>query len=378
MTRAITVKLLVGAVGGALLLVGCSGPQSEPSADTRTAGSGASSVTPSAAPTSASAKPTPTRRGRPKATELRDGLTTPWGLVALRNGGMLVSERDTKKILLLNGDAKDSLRTIDEAEPSGEGGLLGLAVTPDERQVFAYYTAAEDNRIVAMSFDGRTLGEPEVILDGIPKAQIHNGGRMVVGPDGHLYVGTGDSAESQLAQDRESLGGKILRITLDGKPAPGNPFGNEVFSMGHRNVQGLAFDEQDRLWACEFGSQSWDELNLIGEGNNYGWPLVEGSGEGDGLTNPKVVWETDEASPSGLAYWQGELWMAGLRGERLWEIPVDGTDTGDPVAHFEGRYGRLRSVVVSSDGQSLLLTGSNTDGRGDVQDGDDRLLQVRR
>jgi glucose/arabinose dehydrogenase len=309
---------------------------------------------------------------------LQDGLTSPWGLVALKDGSLLVSERDTKQILLVDGDGKDSLRTIEEAQPSGEGGLLGLAITPDERRVFAYYTATEDNRIVAMSFNGRTLGEPRVILDGIPKAQIHDGGRMVVGPDGHLYVGTGDAGESQLAQDRESLGGKILRITLDGEPVPGNPFGNEVFSLGHRNVQGLAFDEQDRLWACEFGSQIWDELNLIREGNNYGWPLVEGSGEGEGLTNPKVVWRTSEASPSGLAYWQGELWMAGLRGERLWEIPVDGTDTGDPVAHFEGEYGRLRSVVVSSDGQSLLLTGSNTDGRGDVQDGDDRLLQVRR
>ncbi len=378
MTRAVTFRLLIGAAGVALLLTGCTGSQSEPSAETHTAGSSPSSAPPSPASTSASATPAPTRRDQPEATELLDGLTTPWGMVALKNGSLLVSERDTKQILLVNGNAKDTLRTIDEAQPSGEGGLLGLAVTPDERQVFAYYSAAEDNRIVAMSFDGRTLGEPRVILDGIPKGQIHNGGRMVVGPDGLLYVGTGDSAESQLAQDRESLGGKILRITPDGKPAPDNPFGNEVFSMGHRNVQGLAFDEQARLWACEFGSQEWDELNLIGAGNNYGWPLVEGSGEGDGLTNPKVVWETDEASPSGLAYWQGGLWMAGLRGERLWEIPVDGTNTGDPVPHFEGEYGRLRTVIVSSDGQSLLLTGSNTDGRGDVQSGDDRLLQVRR
>ena len=306
------------------------------------------------------------------------GLTTPWGLAALKNGSLLVSERDTKQILLVNGGAKKSLRTIEEVEPGGEGGLLGLAVTPDERQVFAYYTADEDNRIVAMSFDGRTLGEPRVILDGIPKNQIHNGGRILLGPDGLLYVGTGDSADSELAQDRESLAGKILRITRDGQPAPGNPFGNEVFSLGHRNVQGLAFDDQDRLWACEFGSQEWDELNLIGEGNNYGWPLVEGSGEGDGLTNPKVVWRTTEASPSGLAYWQGELWMAGLRGERLWEIPLDGTDAGKPIAHFEGDYGRLRSLVVARDGQSLLLTGSNTDGRGDEEDGDDRLLQVTR
>jgi glucose/arabinose dehydrogenase len=388
-TWANTPRLLAGLAGGALLLAGCAGPQSEPSPDTRTAGAPPSSAAPSsaapssaapssAAPSRATATPAPTRRARPEAGELIGGFTSPWGLVALRDGSLLVSERDTRQILRVSGTAKEPLRTIEEARPAGEGGLLGLAVAPGERQVFAYYTAAEDNRIVAMSFDGRTLGEPRVILDGIPKASIHNGGRMVVGPDGNLYVGTGDAGESDLAQDRESLGGKILRITLDGAPAPGNPFGNEVFSMGHRNVQGLAFDEQDRLWACEFGSQDWDELNLVEEGANYGWPLVEGSGEGEGLTNPKVVWETGEASPSGLAYWQGELWMAGLRGERLWEIPVRGTDTGDPVGHFQGDYGRLRTVVVSADGESLLLTGSNTDGRGDADDGDDRLLEVRR
>jgi len=389
-TRAITSRLLAGAVCGALLLAGCSDPENEPSADTRTAGAEPSTAASSASPTSPSATSSPsatgspsasrspTRRGRPEAAELATGLTSPWGLVALQNGSLLVSERDTQRILLVTGETKRSLRTIEEVDPGGEGGLLGLAVSPDERRVFAYYTADDDNRIVAMSFDGRRLGEPRVILDGIPKDLIHNGGRILVGPDGLLYVGTGDSGESELAQDRESLGGKILRITLDGRPAPGNPFGNEVFSLGHRNVQGLAFDDQDRLWACEFGSQEWDELNLVEEGNNYGWPLVEGSGEGDGLTNPKVVWRPWEASPSGLAYWQGELWMASLRGERLWEIPVDGTDAGDPVAHFRGDYGRLRSVVAAADGQSLLLTGSNTDGRGDVEEGDDRLLRITR
>ena len=174
------------------------------------------------------------------------------------------------------------------------------------------------------------------------------------------------------------MGGKILRITTEGRPAPGNPFGDEVYSFGHRNVQGLAFDDEDRLWASEFGSQSWDELNLITEGGNYGWPLVEGSGQSDGMTNPKVVWRTSEASPSGLAYWQGQLWMAGLRGERLWEIPVDGAETGDPVAHFEGEHGRLRTVVVSSDGQYLLLTASDTDGRGNPVAGDDQLLRISR
>jgi glucose/arabinose dehydrogenase len=349
----------VGLLLAGLLLAACNGPDSQPSPDTRTAGS------PS------------TTDSRLPVTEVLPGLTSPWGMIALKDGTLLISERDTKQILRIDGSRKEPLRTINEASPGGEGGLLGLAITPDESRVFAYYTGAEDNRIVAMTWDGRSLGQPELILDGIPKSAIHNGGRMVVGPDGYLYVGTGDGAESERAQDKSSLGGKILRVTVTGAPAPGNPFGNEVFSYGHRNVQGLAFDDQGRLWACEFGSNDWDELNLIEKGKNYGWPLVEGSGEGDGLTNPKVVWRTSEASPSGLAYWQGDLWMAGLRGERLWQIPLHGTETGDPVAHFQGQYGRLRTVVVSSDGRSLLMTGSNTDGRGDARKGDDRLLQVR-
>jgi glucose/arabinose dehydrogenase len=361
----------------ALVLLGCSGPDSQPSPDTRTAGpSPTAGSARTAAPTTASA--TPSGGGRLQVSELLTGLTSPWGLVTLRDGTLLISERDTRQILRVNGSTKERLRTLEEVDPGGEGGLLGLAITADERRVFAYYTAAEDNRIVAMSWDGRSLGEPEVILDGIPKSGIHNGGRIQIGPDGHLYVGTGDAGESEQAQDKSSLGGKILRVTVNGEPAPGNPFGNEMFSFGHRNVQGLAFDEQDRLWASEYGSQEWDELNLIESGRNYGWPLVEGSGEGNGLTNPKVVWRTSEASPSGLAYWQGDLWMAGLRGERLWQIPVEGTQTGEPVPHFEGEYGRLRTVVVSRNGQSLLMTGSNTDGRGDVADDDDRLLQIRR
>ena len=381
-----------GALCAGLLLAGCGGPETQPIEEPRTAGVTPSSTPVTSAPPSAtvpsasvstvpttpSATPSPTRRGKPEAQPVLGGLTSPWGLVALKNGSYLVSERDTKKILLLRGDARDTLRTVDAAQPLGEGGLLGLAVTPDEKRVFAYYTAAEDNRIVSMSFDGRRLGEPQVILDGIPKAQIHNGGRMLVGPDNLLYVGTGDASESSQSQDKGSLAGKILRLTLEGRPARGNPFGDEVYSYGHRNVQGLAFDADGRLWACEFGSQEWDELNLIDEGDNYGWPLVEGSGEGEGLTNPKVIWKTDDASPSGLAYWQGELWMAGLGGERLWEIPVEGTDTKDPVGHFQGDYGRLRTVVVSSDGKSLLMTGSNTDGRGDAGRDDDQLLRVSR
>jgi len=373
------------AVGCALLaLSGCTRPGNEPSPETRTAAPTPASPAPPQSSDSASPRPTSPSpssvqsRGDPHAKVIATDLGAPWGLVPQKDGSFLISERDNRKIVRVKDGSTSTVRTIDEADPAGEGGLLGLAMTPDEKTVFAYYTADHDNRIVSMSWDGRDLGTPKVILKGIPKGFIHNGGRMVVGPDGYLYVGTGESGSGRLSQKKDSLGGKILRLRLDGRPAPGNPFDNEVFSYGHRNVQGLAFDDQGRLWASEFGQQTWDELNLIKKGADYGWPEVEGSGNVKGMTNPKVVWRTDDASPSGLAYWQGDLWMAGLRGERLWQIPLDGTKAGDPIAHFRGDYGRLRTVQVAADGNSLLLTSSNTDGRGDPTRDDDRLFQITR
>jgi glucose/arabinose dehydrogenase len=367
-----------------LLLAGCTNGANEPSPDTRTAGPTPASSAPPSSSDSVSPRPTSPSpstvqtRGDPRARDIASDLKAPWGLVPLKDGSFLISARDARKIIRVRDGSTSTVRTIDEADPAGEGGLLGLAITPDEKTVFAYYTAADDNRIVSMSWDGRDLGSPKVILKGIPKGFIHNGGRMVIGPDGYLYVGTGESGSGRLSQDKDSLGGKILRLRLDGRPAPDNPFDNEVFSYGHRNVQGLAFDDAGRLWASEFGQQTWDELNLIKKGANYGWPKVEGSGNVKGMTNPKVVWRTSDASPSGLAYWQGDLWMAGLRGQRLWQIPLDGTKAGDPVAHFRGDYGRLRTVAVATDGNSLLLMNSNTDGRGDPAGNDDRLFRITR
>jgi glucose/arabinose dehydrogenase len=374
---------LAAACGALLLITGCANSANEPSPETRTAGATPASPSPLSNPESRSPTPSPTPSsarppGKPRAREIASDLEAPWGLVPLKDGSFLISERDTRKIIRVRGSSTSEVRTIDEADPAGEGGLLGLAITENERTVFAYYTAANDNRIVSMSWNGRDLGAPKVILDDIPKGFVHNGGRMVVGPDGYLYVGTGESGSGRLSQDRDSLGGKILKLRTDGRPAPGNPFDNEVFSYGHRNVQGLAFDDDGRLWASEFGQQAWDELNLIREGANYGWPEVEGSARANGMTNPKVVWRTRDASPSGLAYWQGDLWMAGLRGERLWQIPLDGTDTDDPIAHFRGDYGRLRTVDVAIDGNSLLLSNSNTDGRGDPSGDDDRLFRITR
>jgi glucose/arabinose dehydrogenase len=367
-----------------LLLAGCTNAANEPSPDTRTAGPTPASSAPPSSSDSVSPRPTSPSpstvqtRGDPRAREIASDLKAPWGLVPLKDGSFLINERDARKIVRVRDGSTSTVRTIDEADPAGEGGLLGLAITPDEKTVFGYYTAADDNRIVSMSWDGRDLGSPKVILKDIPKGFVHNGGRMVIGPDGYLYVGTGESGSGRLSQDKDSLGGKILRLRLDGRPAPDNPFDNEVFSYGHRNVQGLAFDDAGRLWASEFGQQTWDELNLIKKGADYGWPEVEGSGNVKGMTNPKVVWRTNDASPSGLAYWHDDLWMAGLRGQRLWQIPLDGTKAGDPVAHFRGDYGRLRTVAVATDGNSLLLTNSNTDGRGDPASDDDRLFRITR
>ena len=235
---------LVAACGALLLTTACSGAANEPSAETRTAEpTAASSASPSNAPSSSPSSSGVASRGDPRATEIASDLAAPWGLIPLKDRSFLIAERDEGKIVRVENGSASQVRTIDEVDPGGEGGLLGLAITKDEKTVFAYYTAANDNRIVSMSWDGRELGAPKVILRGIPKGFIHNGGRMVVGPDDYLYVGTGESGTGRLSQDKDSLGGKILRLRLDGRPAPGNPFDNEVFSYGHRNVQGLAFDD---------------------------------------------------------------------------------------------------------------------------------------
>ena len=368
-------RVPAAALAGVLTVstVACSDdePQNAPNDNTRT-GSPEASADDTARPTGI------------ETADLVTDLTSPWGLIALDDGSLLVSERDTKQIKLVPADSPDEpevLTTVEEAVPNGEAGLLGLATTADESTVFAYYTSAEDNRIVAMSWDGATLGDPEVILDGIPHGDgnRHEGGRMVVGPDDLLYVSTGETGNTpDIAQDEDSLGGKILRLTLEGEPAPDNPFGTAVYSLGHRNVEGLAFDDAGNLWASEFGDSDWDELNLIEPGGNYGWPEIEGSGGGDDYVDPVAVWATADASPSGIAYWDDSVWMAGLRGERLWEIPVDGTQAGTPVPHLAGELGRLRTVEANADGSGLLLSTSNTDGRGEPRDGDDRILTVTR
>jgi len=261
----------------------------------------------------------------------------------------------------------------------GEGGLLGLAVASTystDHLLYAYFTAADGNRVVRMTYIGSSLGTPQPLVTGIPSASIHNGGRIAFGPDGMLYVGTGEGGVKPRAQDLSSLGGKILRITSSGGIPADNPFpGSRVWSYGHRNVQGIAWDSSGQMWASEFGQNTWDELNRIVKGGNYGWPIVEGIGTDSRFINPVAQWPTDEASPSGIAVVDGIVYMAALRGARLWQIDVRGPAAAQPRAWFVGTYGRLRTVVSAPDG-SLWVTTSNRDGRGTPRPGDDQILRV--
>jgi glucose/arabinose dehydrogenase len=319
-------------------------------------------------------------RGQPNVaglTDLATNLDVPWGITFLPDGSALIAERDSGAVKLMTAPGVvNQVGGVAGVAARGEGGLLGLATSG--QTVFAYITTAQDNRVVRMRFDGGALTEQSPILTGIPAGSIHDGGRIAFGPDGKLYVATGESGNPELAQDRSSLGGKILRINPDGSipsdnPGPGSP----VWSFGHRNIQGLAWDSAGRLWATEYGANRLDELNLILPGGNYGWPMAEGRADTPGLIDPVVQWGTGEASPSGLAYFGGALWVAALRGQRLYQIPVgaDGS-LGDPAPLFVGQYGRLRTVVAAPDG-TLWFTTSNRDGRGSPRDGDDRILQFR-
>lgn len=361
-----------------LLISACSkGADAGPAGPAETTAPGSSSA-PGGSPSSAQSGPAVARAvvdgvvGR--------GLEAPWGMTFLPDGSALVSERDSDRVVRVSADGEiDVVGRVAGVDGSGEGGLLGLALSPaydEDSTLFAYFTAGSENVIVRLTYDGEGLSDQRTVFGGIPAGPIHNGGRIAFGPDGFLYVGTGESGQTDLAQDRDSLGGKILRITADGDPAPGNPFaGSPVYSLGHRNVQGLAWDESGQLWAAEFGQNTWDELNRIRAGGNYGWPEVEGrGGEGD-FIDPVRQWSTDKASPSGIAVAGGSVFMAGLRGERLWQIPIPDGKAGRPRPLLAGEYGRLRAVTEAPDGSLWVLT-NNTDGRGSPRSGDDKVLRL--
>jgi glucose/arabinose dehydrogenase len=364
---------LAGLVLPLALLAACAGDPG--------AGPGPATVTATTGSPSPSASEGDDRRPPEVVGTVASGLAVPWGLDFLPDGRAVVTERDSARVLLVDPDGGEPVvaGTVDEASPQGEAGLLGVAVSPDFRRddtVYLYVSTDTDNRVVRASLRDDVLGPREVVLDGIPLGSIHDGGRLAFGPDGFLYVSTGETGVGELSQDPGSLGGKVLRITTDGEPAPDNPDPDSpVWSLGHRNVQGLAFDDDDRLWASELGQSTYDELNLVEPGANYGWPDAEGRSTEESFTNPQVVWSTGEASPSGLAHLDDTLWMAALGGVRLWRVDLEDGRASNPTDFLVGEYGRLRTVVAAPDG-TLWVTTSNRDGRGAPSESDDRILVV--
>jgi len=291
------------------------------------------------------------------------GRVHPWGIALLPDGGALFTERDSRRIYAVAPAGQiRHVYTVTEAVARGEGGLLGIAVGPGhprDQRVYIYYTTGSDNRIAWFTLG--SAARPRPIVTGIPAAGTHNGGRLAFSPDGLLFAGTGDAQVPERAQSPGSLGGKILRMTRDGKPVSGNPYGTVVFSTGHRNVQGLAFDDRGRLWASELGQSRYDEVNHIQVGN-YGWPFVEGRGNDPRFREPKHVWSPAEASPSGIAFSGGSLYVAALRGQRLWRLELNGTSVTRATSMYPGTFGRLRAAARHpKDGAMWLLTtnGSN-------------------
>lgn len=356
-------------------------PSSSPPPDTSPAASQPASSQPQSLTNTATGAPAPT--GEPgSVSDFVTGLDVPWDVAILPDDTALLTSRDSAEVIKITKGGRTSVvGTVPGVAAGSEGGLLGLAIAPDatatEATLYVYLTTSDDNRILRMPYSAKDgLGDPDVILDGLERGSRHQGGRMIFGPDGMLYVGVGDAGIDHLAQERDSLNGKILRMRPNGKAPPDNPFnGSLVYSWGHRNVQGLAFDEDGRLWASEFGDRLRDELNLIEPGANYGWPIHEGFDDGDpDYVDPQVEWLTSDASPSGIAYHDGSIYMATLQGQNVFRIPIDDDGAGEPEVIFDQDFGRLRHVEVAPDGALWVLT-NNTDGRGGPLEGDDRILR---
>lgn len=319
----------------------------------------------------------------PPVVTLVSGLQAPWS-IAFHEGTALLTERDSARILAFDAEEASTLgqselrelTTIAGVDAQGEGGLLGIAA--NDGYLYVYFTAESDNRVERYALtgegDGLAIGSSESVISGIPAARNHNGGRIAFGPDGALYVTTGDAGEPYLAQSLDSLAGKILRLTPTGGIPDDNPFaGSPVFTLGHRNPQGIGWTDDGLMFASEFGQNTWDELNRIEAGQNYGWPEVEGIAGVQGFTDPLQQWNPADASPSGIAVGGEAILVANLRGERLREIPLASLDASSE--RFVGEFGRLRDAVIAPDGALWLLT-NNTDGRGNPREGDDRVLRI--
>lgn len=335
----------------------------------------------------------PTSADYPLTEVLAENLSVPWDLVFLPNGDILFTERDgvVKHLYLSTDQHVQTVATIDAVRQTSEGGLHGIALHPDfqkNRYIYLYYTYAGSNgrslnRVSRFSFQNDTLSNETIILDEIPGAQNHDGGRIRFGDDGYLYVTTGDAQEPSLAQNINSIAGKLLRMTDEGEPAPENPFGNLVYSYGHRNSQGITWDNMGNLWSTEHGPSSpigadccRDEINLIKPGKNYGWPEITGDQTASGMVSPAFQSGPDTVwAPASVAYIDGSLYFGGLRGSALYQAVVRDEEVLEVFPHFEDQFGRIRGVTLGPDNM-LYITTSNRDGRGIPKTGDDKIIRV--
>lgn len=324
------------------------------------------------------------------AMVITQNLEVPWAIAFLPDNRMLVTERPGRvRIIETNGFPKQAPATIInvDVESDGEGGLLGITIHPNFSQnhyVYLYYTYKSQgnqtlNRVVRMRFENEKLVNEEIIVDKIPGAIYHNGGRIKFGPDGYLYITTGDARNSSQAQDTNSLAGKILRVTDEGKAVPGNPFNSLVYSYGHRNPQGIAWNNRGQLWETEHGRSNptgYDEVNFIQNGKNYGWEVIQGSQIRNGMETPKLnSGATTTWAPYGVSFMGNSLFFAGLKGATLYEAVIQNSQVVELKEHLVGKYGRLREVVVGPDGM-LYITTSNKDGRGNPVSSDDKIIRV--
>ncbi|GLY93980.1 hypothetical protein Acsp02_12360 [Actinoplanes sp. NBRC 103695] len=311
----------------------------------------------------------------------------PWGLVTLADGTILYTRRDAHDIIRLNPatGAKTTLGTVPNVQNTdGEGGLLGLAVSADfagDHWLYIMHTSPSDNRIVRIRLDDDSLNTAteQILLSGILRNKYHDGGRLRFGPDGKLYASTGDAQNGANAQNLNSLNGKVLRLNTDGSVPSDNPYGNYVWSYGHRNPQGLAFDSQGRLWEQEFGDGIMDETNLITKGGNYGWPACEGTSGTCGTAGflaPKRTYPTSEGSCSGIAIVRDALYVACQRGTRMYRAVISGTSLIDVQTYFNGTYGRLRTVEPAPGGGLWLTTSNVGDKDSTPNNSDERIFRV--
>lgn len=323
----------------------------------------------------------------PERTVVAENLTIPWDVLFLPSGDLLITERSGTLVKLGNETSEVTEIPISGVRHAGEGGLLGAVLHPDfetNRYLYLYLTSTLDddsvNTVLRYRYENDELSDETVIVENIPGALFHNGGRMAFGPDGYLYIATGDARDPQSSQDLDSLAGKLLRVTDDGGIPSDNPFGTMVYSYGHRNAQGLTWDDEGRLWSTEHGRSGafsgLDELNLIEKGGNYGWPDSEGETVLPGTIGPALHSGADVTwAPGGAIYYDGSVFIPGLRGATLYEAVLDGADVVELREHFEGEFGRLRTILTGPDG-TLYLTTSNRDGRGNVREGDDKVIRL--